>query len=130
MPVGPSRVYLAPIVDAAGNYALRVFIVCFDANAVVVYDPDAKAVESTIYVGQGPFAMAFDPFETQEVARGAPVQPDTRQATLNLKRYRFAYVASFTGSFVQLIDLDQQSSPATFESVVFTLGQPTKPKGT
>jgi hypothetical protein len=131
MPVGPSRVYLAPIVDAAGNYALRVFIVCFDANAVVVYDPDAKAVESTIYVGQGPFAMAFDPFETQEVARNAPVQPDARQAaTLNLKRYRFAYVASFTGSFVQLIDLDQQSSPATFESVVFTLGQPTKPKGT
>jgi hypothetical protein len=131
LPVGPSRVYLAPIVDAAGNYALRVFIVCFDANAIVVYDPDAKAVENTIYVGQGPFAMAFDPFDVGQVARGAPVQPDTRQdQTLNLKRYRFAYVASFTGSFVQLIDLDQQASPATFESVVFTLGQPTKPKGT
>ena len=31
--------------------------------------------------------------------------------------------------YVQLIDLDQ-SSPETFESIVFTLGQATKPKGT
>ena len=131
LPVGPSRVYLAPIVTSAGNYALRVFIVCFDASAIVVYDPEPPGrVENTIYVGQGPFAMAFDPFSTQDVAQNAPVQLDTRQdAQLNLRRYRFAYVASFTGSFVQLIDLDQ-SSPETFESIVFTLGQATKPKGT
>jgi hypothetical protein len=56
----------------------------------------------------------------------APGTPHT------LRRYRFAYVASFTQSFVQMIDLDDSLpgiSPQTYENVVFTLGQPTPPKG-
>ncbi|HSY23535.1 MAG TPA: hypothetical protein VK841_15520 [Polyangiaceae bacterium] len=130
---GGSRVYLAPIVDRTGHYALRVFVVCFDANQIFVWDPNAEILENIINVAPGPFAMAFDPFDMDAVADQAAVEADPRQdPTLNLKRYRFAYVASFTQSFVQVIDLDdsiEASSNTTFEQVVFTLGQPTFPKG-
>jgi hypothetical protein len=125
---GPSRVYVAPIVDKDGAYALRVFVVCFDAAQIFVFDPDAGILENVIRVGPGPFAMAFDPFDAKEVASHAVVPPDPRLGAVNT-RYRFAYVASFTQSFVQLLDLDRRK-PGTFERVVFTLGQPTNPKGT
>ena len=131
LPAGASRVYLAPIVDAAGLYELRVFIVGFDSNTVTVYDPGAGAVEATIYVGQGPFAMAFDPFDLNDVAQNKKPPLDNRPGAPTPALYRFGYVASFTGSYMQVIDLDQsQGGGATFENVVFTLGQPTKPKGT
>lgn len=130
---GGSRVYLAPIVDRTGHYSLRVFVVCFDAGQIFVWDPNASIMEAIINVGPGPFAMAFDPFDMNDVADQASVPPDPRQdPSLNLKRYRFAYVASFTQSFVQVIDLDDSipsSSNTTFEQVVYTLGQPTFPKG-
>jgi len=131
MPNGPSGVYLAPIVDQAGRYELRVFVVCFDSNIVWVFDPDAGAFENTIATGLGPYAMAFDPFDLTQVATHATVPIDPRQpADLALKRYRFAYVASFTHSNLQVIDLDDSmSSQQTFESVVYTLGKPTPPKG-
>jgi hypothetical protein len=132
LPVGPSRVYLAPISNLDGNYELRVFVVNFDSSTISVYNPTTGAdlaLIDTIYVGPGPFAMAFDPFSLEDVAAGAAVPHDGRYASnLNLgKRYRFAYVASFTQSYVQVIDLDE--TQPTFESVVFTLGNPTPPKG-
>lgn len=128
---GPSKVYLAPVVERDGTYGLRVFVVCFDAAQIFVYDPDAQALENVIRVGPGPFAMAFDPFTFEAVARRDTVPFDTRVPGLGLLRYRFAYVASFTQSFVQLIDLDnQQPDRSTYERVVFTLGPPTNPKGT
>jgi hypothetical protein len=144
---GPSKVYLAPIVDRTGSYALRVFIVCFESAQIFVYDPDAAAVENVISVAPGPFAMAFDPFDWGQLARKSSVEVDPRyDASLNpgsgpehryLKRYRFGYVASFTQSFVQVLDLDDSihlddsipSGSSTFETVVFTLGKPTSPKG-
>ena len=161
---GPSRIYLAPVVDSTGHLALRLFIVCYDSAAVFVFDPEdiallgAQAVPLTvIYVGAGPFAMAFDPFTLQDVAAqevdeacnaspsaacpAAPptlVPPDIRQeASLGLKTYRFGYLATFMNSYLQVIDLDDSlKTPAglpnqqTFEQVVFTLGQLTSPKGT
>jgi hypothetical protein len=128
---GPSRLYLAPIVDQDGNYALRVFIVNFDSATVVVYDPDANQIENIIHVGVGPFAMAFDPFSIDDVALKKHVDPDPRGPAGALLKYRFAYVASFTNSFVQAIDLDNsRADKSTFERVVFTLGAPTSPKGT
>jgi hypothetical protein len=128
--VGPSRVYVAPIVDKDGNYSLRVFVVCFDAQQIYVYDPDAAAVEAIIPMGLGPFAMAFDPFDINDVALHKGVPQDVRDANLNLKKYRFAYVASFTDSFVQIIDLDNSlADKSTFETVVYTLGSPKVPKG-
>jgi hypothetical protein len=148
LPAGPSMVYVAPIVNTQGNYEVRVFVVNFDSSTISVYDPNCGGTSSsgnctnvalvdTIYTGPGPFAMAFDPFVLDDVATNAPVPADTRTypplspapniAFVPPKRYRFAYVASFTQSYVQVIDLDQ--SQPTFESVVFTLGNPTPPKG-
>src|SRR5690606_652182 len=66
---GPSKVYLAPIVDRDGRFALRVFAVCFDASAVFVIDPETGVLENVIRTGPGPFAMAFDPFTLDAVAR-------------------------------------------------------------
>jgi hypothetical protein len=139
LPVGPSTVYVAPIVNSEDRYEVRVFVVNFDSSTISVYDPDNQnlALVDTIYVGPGPFAMAFDPFVLNDVATHAAVPLDTRKdprlsaaeqaMAPQLKRYRFAYVASFTQSYVQVIDLDQ--TQPTFESVVFTLGNPTPPKG-
>ena len=126
---GPSRVYLAPIVDRDGKYSLRVFVVCFDSATIFVYDPDAQVVENVIRVAPGPFAMAFDPFDLEAVARRDEVLVDRPE--LGLRKYRFAYVASFTESYVQLLDLDNgQADRSTFQRIVFTLGAPTQPKGT
>ena len=67
----------------------------------------------------------------QDAATNAVVPVDPRAPpSLALKRYRFAYVASFTQSYLQIIDLDQNSpNPETWEHIVFTLGKPTPPKG-
>jgi hypothetical protein len=121
LPPGPSKVYRAPIIDSQGNYSVRIFVTCFDSNLVIVYDPATQLWDS-IHVGSGPFAMAFDPFPTDRW--GQP--PDSNQPP-----YRFAYVASFTQSFIEVIDLDNSQTPvpSTYESVVYAVGQPTLPKG-
>lgn len=121
LPQGPSKVYRAPVIDAQGNFQVRIFVACFDANLVIVYDPATQLWDS-IPVGSGPFAMAFDPFPTDRW--GMP--PDSSQPA-----YRFGYVASFTQSFIEVLDLDnsQNNVPSTFESVVYAIGQPTLPKG-
>ena len=95
-----------------------------------VYDPETEQVENVIRVGLGPFAMAFDPFDMNDVATHAQVPFDPRVAGSGLRRYRFGYLASFTNSFVQVIDLDDaQVDRPTFERIVFTLGRPMTPKG-
>ena len=143
---GPSNIYVAPIVDANGRYSVRVFVVCFDSQTIAIYDPDAQRVENVVTTGPGPFAMAFDPFDLQQVADHAPVPADPRSKHTNirngvvvgpaLRRYRFAYVTSFTNSFVQVMDLDQSFQDdrlgvgqSTFENIVYTLGLPTLPVG-
>jgi len=128
---GPSKLYLAPVVERDGTYGLRLFVVCFDSATVFVFDPETNALENVIRVGLGPFAMAFDPFTLEDVAQHAKVVEDTRQPEGRpLRRYRFAYLASFTNSFVQVIDLDNSQASATYERIVFTLGKPKAPKGT
>ena len=132
---GPSKLFLAPTVDQNGNYDLKLFVVCYDSNEIFVYDvddlqvPEGAAPELIIPTGSGPYALAFDPFSFDDAALGAPVPIDSRQPpALALKRYRFAYIASFTHSYVQVIDLDA-TSPETYGNVVFTLGKPVPPKG-
>lgn len=161
LPSGPSNIYLAPIVDENHRLSVRVFITIFDPiNQVAVYNPDAGMIDRLINVGQGPFAMTFDPYLDHNVktlkgqvvssdlvpmmgspgSAGTPdteanlhfvaEQADVRTAPAPISSYRFAYVANFTQSYVQVIDLDDsQPTTDTFEQVVFTLGQPTKPKG-
>jgi hypothetical protein len=126
---GPSNVYLAPVVDSDGAYSLRVWVVCFDSATIYVYNPDAGVLDNVLHVGVGPFAMAFDPFTLEDVATHAQVPIDPRDT--NIRRYRFAYVGSFTQSYVQLIDLDNAApQPFTYQRVVYTLGVPMNPKGT
>ena len=132
----PSRVYLAPIIGASGQLQLRVFVVNYESSTIQIIDPNDPdlALVDTLYVGAGPFAMAFDPFTLEDVVHsslnippyGNELDPDPNVAGLN--RYRFAYVASFTDSYVQVIDLDARQP--TFEAVVYNLGYPTPPKGT
>lgn len=135
---GPSKLFLAPIVDRDGRFALRVFITCFDASTLFIYDPDAHVVENTVRVGVGPFAMAFDPFSIEAAAKHdvVPTQELTARsggqtATVRERSYRFAYLASFTTSVVQVLDLDRaRPGSQTFEHVVVSLGEPQLPKGT
>ncbi|APR99406.1 YncE family protein [Pajaroellobacter abortibovis] len=121
LPAGPSRVYLAPIVDTDGRYSLRVFIICFDASLVIMYDPDRRAIADIIQVESGPHAMAFDPFSWEDVARRAVVPKDARWSSFELQRYQFGYVASFRKSSVQVLDL-MAAHPTTFGRPVLTLG--------
>ncbi len=121
VPAGLARLTLAPVVDSVGLFALKLFAVSFDLSTVQIHDPDSLAQEASIRVAQGPFAIAFDPFSVTDAAqkRIAPRDADGRA------HYRFAYVASFTKSTVQLIDLDASSNRGTtFGNVVFTLGKP------
>lgn len=125
VPAGASRLQLAPIVDRDGALSLRLFVVCFDSSAVVVIDPETRQLDRILRVGRGPFALAFDPFDMAAAIRHDPVP---RDAEGNLT-YRFGYLASFTESFIQVIDLDRSDATSpTFEKIVFTLGDPTPPK--
>jgi hypothetical protein len=150
---GPSKVFLAPVVNRAGNYELRLVVVCYDTNSIFIFDPSDVVAQiavplAIIPTGFGPYAVAFDPFSlgglfctqddvdagvctADQLGRGKPVLADKRAdaAAVGLKSYRFMYVASFRESYVQVIDLDE-SNADTFQRVVFTLGQPTPPKGT
>lgn len=142
---GPSNIYVAPIVDKSGRYSVRVFVVCFDSQTIAIYDPDTGIVENQVLTGPGPFAMAFDPFDLDDVATHAEVPYDPRfpntivskGTAMNgmpaLRKYRFAYITSFTDSYVQIMDLDQSFQDdrlmgvSTFETMVYSLGIPQQP---
>jgi hypothetical protein len=125
LPAGPSRVYRAPVIDSDGKYSLRIFVTCFDSDIVIIFDPATQLWDS-VHVGQGPFAMAFDPFPTTCWGK-TPAECDQQLPYA----YRFAYVANFTQSFIEVIDLDnsQPAAQSTYESIVYAIGQPTLPKG-
>jgi hypothetical protein len=140
LPAGPSKVYLAPVVlpDYPGaptaHYELRVFVVLFDSSGIAIINPDSPPPQierEFVSTGPGPYAIAFDPFDWNDVATHAAVPADPRQPPdLDLPRYRFAYVASFTQSYAQVVDLDAQATNyQTYEQVVFNLGGPSYPKG-
>ena len=144
---GPSNVYVAPIVNKDGNYEVRVFVVCFDSQTIAIYDPDAQRMENVVETGPGPFGMAFDPFNIVDVANHKHVEEDDRTTYTTivdgvatgkkaLLKYRFAYITSFTDSFVQVMDLDQSFKDdrlgvgqSSYEDMVYTLGVPTAPVG-
>lgn len=127
---GPSKLYLAPIVDRDGALALRLFIVCFDAATIFVYDPELRVIENVIRTELGPFAMAFDPFNLDDAALHAKVGDRTFDGVTQ-HTFRYGYVADFTNSVVQVIDLDNgRPGTTTFERILMSLGEPTQPKGT
>ena len=104
---GPSKLYLAPVVERDGAYALRVFVVCFDSATVFVFDPDTEQARERHPRRPRPLRDGVRSVRrSNEVATHAQVPFDPRAAGTGLRRYRFAYLASFTNSFVQVIDLD------------------------
>ena len=107
VPAGPSRVVIGRIHDLRdppGTFRTRVFVVCFDARTIVVYDPVERRVDGFIRTGRGPHALVMD-----------PIHP-------------IAYVGHFTDSYIGLIDLDQ-SHPLTYQTIVATVGVPLSPQG-
>jgi hypothetical protein len=106
LPAGPSRVVVGQIHDRRDPPLVRrprIFAICFDARAIVVYDPIAHRVDGQIRTGRGPHALVMDPIEA------------------------IAYVTHFTDSYIGLIDLDQLHGD-TFESIVATIGVPSPPR--
>lgn len=107
---GASQVVMGSIVDVEGKVQSRVFVVCFDARTIYVYDPGTNTVESVVLTGRGPSAIAFDP----------AIQTSTEGAS-------FAYVAHFTDSYIGVLDVDRRH-PSTYMTFVGTVGSINQPR--
>lgn len=100
---GPSRVVLGSVIGPDGSFLERVFIICFDADLIYVFDPERAVIESELRTGQGPYSLAFD-YETGVM-----------------------YVGHFTDSYVGVISIDQRY-PFTYGATLATLGTPDGPR--
>jgi DNA-binding beta-propeller fold protein YncE len=107
---GASKVSVGQIIDRNGVLRPRVFVLCFDARLLYVYDPDARTMEATVTTGRGPSDIVFDT-ETG-AGQGGP---------------NVAYLAHFTDSYIGVIDLDMRN-PATYLTFVATVGVPAPPR--
>jgi hypothetical protein len=108
MPTGPSRVVMGRIHDRRdppGQFRPRVFALCFDSRAVIIYDPVERRVDGQVRTGRGPHAFVMDPI------------------------YPIAYLGHFTDSYIGLVDLDQ-SHGSTFGTIIATISIPVTPLGT
>jgi hypothetical protein len=115
LPFGPSRVVVGDVIGPDGSAATRVFVVCFDAAMIAIYEPDARRIEQWISTGRGPHAFAVD---TNPVAdTGSAARPG----------YAFGYVGHFTDSYIGVVDLDQRNR-RTYGEIVLTVGRPTAPR--
>jgi hypothetical protein len=101
--IGPSRVVVGRVRTPSGDEETRVFVICFDSRRIFVYDPQRSRFETEIFTGRGPHAVAVD----------------TARSLL--------YVAHFTDSFIGVFSLDL-SSPATYGTMLGTLGNPKAPR--
>ena len=104
---GASKVLVGSVIDRTGVRRARVFVLCFDARLLYVYDPDVNAIEATVLTGRGPTSLVFDP----NLAGDAP----------------YAYVAHFTDSYVGVLDLDMRRA-GTYLTFVATVGVPRVPR--
>jgi DNA-binding beta-propeller fold protein YncE len=100
---GASRVLLGSVVNTAGQSERRVFVSCFDARFIFIYDPVTRRIDGQIRTGRGPHAMVLDPHEP------------------------LLYVAHFTDSYIGVVDLDQRHA-TTYPSIIATLGIPLPPR--
>ncbi|MEQ9319580.1 MAG: hypothetical protein RIF41_10505, partial [Polyangiaceae bacterium] len=107
---GASRVEVGQIVDKSGELVERIFAVAFDTRRVFVFDPFTHQMEAVIRTGRGPHDIGFD------------VGVDD-----NGDPYAYLYVGHFTDSYLGVVDLDQRR-PATFGSMVATIGDPEPPE--
>ncbi len=113
LPYGPSRVEIGKIMTSAGKLETRVFILCFDARRLAVYDPTRRLVERWITTGRGPHALSFD-YQAPDPSRGEP-------------GHALAYLAHFTDSYLGVLQLDQRAR-RTYGEVVLGLAPVTAPR--
>ncbi|MCL2824520.1 MAG: hypothetical protein FWD57_11060, partial [Polyangiaceae bacterium] len=100
---GASAVVVGSVVNTQGQSEPRVFVSCFDARYVFIYNPKSRRIDGQIRTGRGPHAMAVDPNEP------------------------YLYVLHFTDSYIGVVDLDQRHT-LTYPSIVATLGSPQAPR--
>lgn len=101
--IGPSRVVVGKVRGVTGELETRVFVVCFDSRRVFVYDPKRARIETEIFTGRGPHALAVD------------------------EKRALLYVGNFTDSYVGVFSLDL-AFPATYGTAIGTLGTPKSPR--
>lgn len=82
----------------------RIYVICYDAQAIFVVDPEIGELVNVIHTSGGPHQMVFD-----------PVRPR-------------AYLADFRDSVIRIVSLDPDA-PDDFEHVVGILGVPTPVRG-
>jgi DNA-binding beta-propeller fold protein YncE len=100
---GASRVVFGSVVNRDGEREPRVFVSCFDARYIFIYNPESRRVDGQVRTGRGPHAMVLDPTEP------------------------YLYVAHFTDSYIGVIDLDQRNA-STYPSIIATVGVPLPPR--
>lgn len=104
---GPSRVVIGDVLvddgTPEGRRERRVFVICFDSNLIYVYDPERGRIETEIFTGRGPHAIAFD--------RERPL----------------AYVGHFTESYIGVVSLDGRS-PWNYGAIIASIGVPSPPR--
>ncbi len=100
---GPSRVLLGNVIGPSGELLPRVFVICFDAGLIYVFDPERGTVESELRTGRGPHSVAFN-YEEGVI-----------------------YVGHFTDSYIGVISIDQRF-PFTYGATLATLGEPEAPR--
>lgn len=103
LPFGPSRVVIGQVRNEAGELETRVFVLCFDAGRIIIYDPGRRREETWIEAGRGPHAMVVD------------------------SQNGLAYVAHFTDSYLGIVDLDRRH-PAQYAKIIGSIGTPTSPR--
>jgi hypothetical protein len=104
---GASKVLVGSVIGRDGLAKTRVFVLCFDARLLYVYDPEVNAIEAAVLTGRGPATLVFDP----NTENDAP----------------YAYVAHFTDSYLGVLDLDMRN-PETYLTFVATVGVPSLPR--
>ena len=106
LPLGPSRITRAelPRLDSDGTTRLHTLLVIasFDQRQIVTYDPDLRRIGNVARVGRGPYALAID------------------------NANKLGFVANFTESTVQVIELDPANT-RYFQEPIYTVGKPFNP---
>jgi hypothetical protein len=117
MPVGVSRI--AAIVDPAvpnSSAHLMLYVVAYDSRKIYVVDADEWRVVDQISTQLGPQTILADP----------SLAPDFMGTT----RQPYLYVVDFAASCVEIINVDRNDPDGRFHKVVFTVGDPGRPRET
>ncbi|OQX69998.1 MAG: hypothetical protein B6A08_02200 [Sorangiineae bacterium NIC37A_2] len=107
---GPAQLFLGHVMAPSGKVEPRLFVVCFDAAVIYVFDPVRGKFDTQINTGRGPQGLAFDNFDEAS----GEVHP-------------LLYVGHFTDSYVAVISLDQRY-PTTYGATLATVGFPEPPR--